>query len=70
MDNVSNFTACISLNNQQCIARTTLIDLNPDEYSQGLCHYPFMVNLDKSNGNCNALDDPSGKCVFQIKQKT
>ena len=44
--------------------RPTLVDLNPDEYNQGLCHYPFMVNLDQLNGSCNTLDDlSSGICV-------
>ena len=27
-------------------------------------YYPFMVNLDRCNGSCNFLDDPSGRiCV-------
>ena len=34
--NVSKFTTCISLNNQQCMTRPILIDLNPDEYNQDL----------------------------------
>ena len=29
----SDFTACISSNNQACMTRSTLIDLNPDEYN-------------------------------------
>ena len=49
MDNVSSLAICISLNNQLCMARPTLIDLNPDEYNQGLRCYPFMVNLDMCN---------------------
>ena len=31
MSNVSNFTTCISLNNQPCMARPTIIYLNPEE---------------------------------------
>ena len=46
MANVSNFTTCIFLKSQLCIIRATLIDLNPDKYNQGLCHYSFMVQLD------------------------
>ena len=34
--NVSDLTKCISLNNQRCMTRPTLIDLNPDECNQGL----------------------------------
>ena len=36
MANASSLTTCISLNNRSCMARATLIDLNPDEYSQVL----------------------------------
>ena len=45
MINASNFTTCISLNNQPCMTRTTLVDLNSDEYNYGFCDYPFIVNL-------------------------
>ena len=34
--NVFNFKTCISLNNQPCMTRPTLTDLNPDEYNQAL----------------------------------
>ena len=64
MANVSNFITCISLNNQPCMTRPTVIDLNLDEYNQGLRYYQFMVNLDRCNGNGNTFYDPSGKtCV-------
>ena len=37
-----------------------LVDLNPSE----LCHYQFMINLDKCDGSCNSLDDLSDRiCV-------
>ena len=46
------------------MTRPTLIDLNSDEYNQGLCYYPFMVNLHRYNGCCDTLDDISGRiCV-------
>ena len=42
----------------------TLIDLNPEEYSQWLRYYPFMVNVGRCNESCNILDDISGRiCV-------
>ena len=53
----------ISLNNQPCMTRPTLIGLNPDEYNQELCYYPFIVNLDRCNGICNILNDTSSICV-------
>ena len=46
MVNVSDHTKCISLNNQPCMIRSILIDLNLDEYKQGLCYHQFMVNLE------------------------
>ena len=36
----------ISLNNQQCMTQTTLINLHRNECIQGLCYYSFVVNLD------------------------
>ena len=67
MANVSNFRTCMSLNNQSCMTApcvTTLIDLNHEEYNQGLRYYPFMVNLDRCSGSCNKFDYSSGRiCV-------
>ena len=32
-------------------------------------YYPFMINLDRCNGSCNTLDEPSGKiCVPNKKE--
>ena len=44
-------TKCLSLNNERCMFRPTLIDLNPIE----LKYYPFMISLHKCNGICNVL---------------
>ena len=60
MANDSNFTTFIPLNNQPCMNIPTLINLNLDEYNQRLGYYPFMVNLDRCNGNCKTLEDTSG----------
>ena len=52
---------CVSLNNQPCMTRPTLIDFNCGECNQELdrCN-----GLDRYNRCCNSLDDPSGKiCV-------
>ena len=44
---------CVSLNNEPCMTRSTLIDLDPVE----LNHYQFMTSIDKKcNGSCNAAD--------------
>ena len=46
------------------MARSTFTDLNPDEYNQRLCYYPFMFNLGHCNRSCNAFDDSSCRiCV-------
>ena len=39
----------------------TLINLHPNEYSQGLRYYPFAVNLDRCVGSFNILDDLSNR---------
>ena len=44
-------TKCLSLNDEPCMIRPTLIDLNPVE----LKHCPFMIRLDKCSGSCNVL---------------
>ena len=59
VDNVR--TKFLSLNDNLCLVRSTLIDLNPAE----LKYYPFMINLDKSSGSHNFS---SPKYVFQRKQ--
>ena len=59
--NGSNHTKCVSLKNQQCITRPTLINLHPNEVIQGLHYYPFTVNLDRCIRSCNTLDDTSNR---------
>ena len=45
----------MSLNNEACMIRPTLSDLDPVELNQ----YPFMISPDKYNGSCNVVDDLS-----------
>ena len=44
-------TKCVSLNDEPCIARPTLLDLNPVEIK----YYSFRISLDKCTGSCNVL---------------
>ena len=44
-------TKCLFLNDEPCIVRPTLIDVNPVEVK----YYPFMISLDKCSGTCNVL---------------
>ena len=58
-------TKCVSLSNESCLARPTLIDLNLIE----LNYYPFMISLDKCNRSCNAINDLSTKICVPSKAK-
>ena len=62
-------TKCVSLNNQQCMTQSNLINLHPDEYIQGLNCYPFAVNLDICVGSFNFLDELSTECAFRNKSE-
>ena len=54
------------LNNEPCVTRPTLIDLNPVKFN----YYPFMVSLDKFDWNSNnAADDLSAKVCVPSKKK-
>ena len=54
-------TKCVSLDNELCMIRPTLIGLNPIE----LNYHPFMISIDKCNGSCNFFDDLSTKkCIL------
>ena len=55
----------MSLNNQSCMTRPTLIDINPVKFN----YYPFMISLDKCNGSCNNADHLSDKVCVPSKAK-
>ena len=62
--NASNHTKCVSLSNKNCRTKLTIVNLHPNEHTQGLHYYPFAVNLDKFIGSCNTLNDLSDEvCV-------
>ena len=47
MFNVSDYAKYISLNNQPCMTRPTLTDVNPDECNQGVsCHPSTVIETD------------------------
>ena len=48
---VGDRTKCLSLNDERCMVRPTLTDLNPIE----LKYYPFMISLHQCNGSCRVL---------------
>ena len=55
----------MSLNEQTCMVRTFLIDLNHVE----LKFFPFIVSLDKWIGTCNPGNDLSTKICIPSKKK-
>ena len=59
--NASSYTKCVSLSHQKCMTQTqpTVINLHPNEYTQGLRYYPFPVKLDRCAGSCHTLNDLS-----------
>ena len=60
--NKSLATKCLFLNDEPCMVRPTLIDMNPAE----LKYYPFMINLNKCTRSCNVL---SPKIVCSRRKK-
>ena len=50
------------------MTRSTVLNLNPDEYNEGLRYYPIMAHVDRYNGSCNTMDNPSARIFFQTKQ--
>ena len=58
-------TKWVSLINELCITRPTVIHLNTVE----LNYYPFMISLYKCNGSCNAVDDLFTKICVPSKTK-
>ena len=53
----------MSLNNELCIDKPTVIDLNHAE----LYCYPFIISIDKCNESCNAVDHVSTKTCVSSK---
>ena len=49
--NVSDRTKCIFLNDEPCMGRPTLIDVNTVQ----LKYYSFMISLNKCTGSFNVL---------------
>ena len=65
VSNVSDRAQCVSVNNEPCIVRPTLIDLNPVAFN----YYPIMIRLNKCNESCNAAVDLSAKIFVPSKAK-
>ena len=55
----------MSLSNETCLIRPTLIDLNLIEIN----YYQFMISLDKFNGSCNVVENFSTEIIFPGETK-
>ena len=75
--NTAGHTKYVSLNNQQCMNQTILVNLHHNEFIEGLHYYHFTFNLDRCMGSCDNFND---RCIydryflsrtyaFQTKQK-
>ena len=61
--NSGEYLKCISLNNQACQARPTLVNINFDE----TLFYPFSNSVNKCGRSCNTIDVPYGWGCVRIK---
>ena len=59
-------TKCTSMNNQSCMVRITLTDLNPDEFESLLS---MFVSLDRCDKSCNTIDKPFGRICLPNKME-
>ena len=69
IDDVSNYTKCVSVGNQKCMTQPILTNVRPNEYNQQLCYHPFAVNLDRCVGSFNTLNNQSNKVCVPKKNK-
>ena len=65
--NAFSNTKYLSLSHQKCITQPTIINLHPNAYTQGLRYNLFMVNLERSVGSCNTLNNLSNKVLLSSK---
>ena len=58
-----NSLKCVSMNNQECKARTKIINVNNNEP----VFYPFSIKENKCSGSCNNINNPYAKlCVPDV----
>ena len=57
---------CVSVTNQECMARPKIIDVNKNEI-----FYLLSIKVNKCSGNCNNINDPMTKlCIPDIIKDT
>ena len=63
-----SLTKCVFVSNQKRTTQPTLVNLHPNEYTEGLRYCPFAVNLDRCVRSCNTLNDLSNMCSKQYRR--
>ena len=59
---------CVSVDNQKCMSRPKILDVN-EGVGEALI-YPYNVQVNKCSGSCNTLDNPMAKlCVPGIVKR-
>ena len=53
-------TNCMSISNQKCMVKPTLINLNPDD----IHYYWFIVSPDRCDGSCNIVEDLFSRILY------
>ena len=63
LSNFTNALNCISMKNQECKVSPEIINMN----CNNPMFYPFSINVNKCNGNCNDINNPYARiCVPDI----
>lgn len=62
---VFDWIKCLSLNNEPCQLRSTLIEVNSNERF----YYPFAVSVNRCGESCNTLNDRYAPICFPDKEK-
>ena len=57
------------LSNLKCEIQPTLINLNPNEYSQKFNYFLFVTKLDRYAGSCNTINNLSNKVYVPNKSE-
>ena len=52
-----NSLKCVSMNNQEFIIRSEIINVNTNEPM----FYPYRITINKRKGSCNTINDPYTK---------
>ena len=52
-----NSLECMLMNNQKCMSRPKIMDLNPNEP----VFFPYSIKINKCSGSCNNINDPFAK---------